>query len=154
MAWVELTEDAVKSSAGLTAVELNTVRTLLVPSGVSDTLADVLTGVAQEIRGYVAASHQVALGDGLTIPGELLRAALARVVYELSVRIPGKVVLTAQREAANTAAVRLLENTAAGKFTVVGPATEAPAAEQPSGTAVVLVNSRNRRATRDQLDRL
>lgn len=152
MAWVELTEDIVKGSAGLTAVELGVVRTLLTSAGV-DTLTDVLSGVAQEVRGYVAASHSTALGDGLTIPGELLRAALARAVYELSVRIPGKVVLTPQREAANASAVKLLENVAAGKFVVVGPLTEAPTLQQPSGTAVTLVNSRPRRAG-SNLDRL
>lgn len=151
MAWITLTEDHVTGSAALTKPELAIARTLLLPDGVTDTLSDVMTSVTREVRGYVAAHKPNPLGEAGTIPDELERAALSRIVCELATRIPGKLLLTEQRASANDAAVKLLEQTARGLFAIVPPVTAAPAIEQASPVGVERISSGTRIAGRDSM---
>lgn len=122
--WIELTPDVVKASAGLTAPELVAASTLVLSPGVTDTLADVCGRVAREVRGYVAGcrANQLAEGDTM-IPDEVLSAALARVVYELALRIPGKALLNENRVKANDNAMRALRDAADCRLAIVQPAT-------------------------------
>jgi hypothetical protein len=122
MSWIAITEAHVKS-AGLTGPELSAARTTALPDGVTDTLADVISRVTAEVRGRVAACDQNVLGEGATIPDECLTAALARIVFELGIRLPGRVVLTEQRDKANDNALRFLRDVAACDVAIVQPET-------------------------------
>lgn len=147
MAWETITESTIKGSAGLTGPELTAARTAALPSGVSDTLADVIERVVNEVRGYVGRRNTLADGD--TIPAECLTAALSRIVFELCLRIPRSIVLTDERKEANRNAIAFLKDVARGDVVIVPP--ETAAAAQPGGNATEVVNSRDRIATREKL---
>ena len=127
MAWITLTEDALK--ARLSGVELAAWRKAALASGQSDPVAQVFAGVTAEVRGYVAGNRANSLGAGATIPEELLDAAMALVVARLTTRLP--LSLTEERREAKNDAVALLRSVARGDFRVAS--AETPAAEQPGG---------------------
>jgi phage gp36-like protein len=91
------------------------------------------------VRGHVAAGGNT-LGEGLTIPDELLAAALDMVAYRLTTRLG--LTVKDERKAAYEQADRLLVRVAAGQLRVVAP--ETPASTQAAGASIALVHSRTR----------
>ncbi len=142
MSWITITEAHVHT-AGLTAPELNAARTLLLPGTETDTLSDVIERVTSEVRGRVAACSRNTLdADGTKIPQECLNAALARIVFELCIRLPGRAVLTEQRDKANDQAISFLRDVARCDVALVQP--ETPTTENvPSASAAQLLRSRS-----------
>ena len=150
MAWITIAEAHVKT-AGLTAVELNAARTLLLPSGETDTLSDVIARVTSEVRGRVAACSRNVLDETTTkIPEECLNAALARIVFELCVRIPGKVLLSDQRDKANDQAIAFLRDVARCDVAIVQP--ETPTEETVGAARPAISDNRTPRFDRTSQD--
>jgi hypothetical protein len=102
----------------------------------------VIARVTSEVRGRVAACSRNTLDATTTkIPDECLNAALARCVYELTIRIPGKVLLTDERIANNKDAQAFLRDVARCEVALVQP--ETPTTETiPGGSAAQLLRSR------------
>ena len=150
MSYITITEDDVITK--LSGPEKAAMTTAALQAAQVSPLPAVITQVVAEIRGYVAACERNILGDGETIPSELLGAAINRIRFELATRLPVASLLTQVRIDANEQAIALLRDAAACKFLVVGP--ETPAADQPGGPAVEIVTSTARRATREKLNGL
>lgn len=113
-------------------------------------LPEIISQIVKEVRGYVGGCAANTLGDGDTIPDELLGAAISRIRFDLATALPVSSLLTEDRRTANTNAIRLLENVASCDFKIIPPATAA--ADQPAGgNSVVVVTKTPRRARRDQL---
>lgn len=98
-------------------------------------LADVLSQTAAQVRGYIGAHRGTMLAsDPLAVPASLRSAALDLAVVAYSVRAAG-VLLDPKgaRAAARDAAIRLLQDVAAGRFAVDPPDDEgaSPAASHP-----------------------
>src|SRR4051812_27549529 len=121
MSWITLTVDDVKPK--LAAAELSALRSAALASGQGDPVAEILTEVVNEVRGYIAACERNTLGAGVTIPDKLKSATLAIVRYRAATRLPVKSFLTEDRVKENEAAVRLLEQVAGCKFAVEEPTT-------------------------------
>lgn len=149
--WVELTEDDVRTR--LSASELAALEGEELAEGQDSPLEDILSGVVREVRGRVAACASNALGDGDTIPDELLHHALAIVRYRLCTRLPGmEALLDDRRTREYDAAMSALRDVAACKFAIEQPAIESD--ERVAGPAVELVSSRERKATRERMEGL
>jgi hypothetical protein len=144
--WITITEADVVPK--LSAPEIAAMKSAALQVGQANPLAAVIAQVVLEIRGYVAACQGNVLGDGQTIPDELLGAAVSRIRFELATRLPAEL-LNEDRRRANDNALTLLRDVAACRFALVQPATAA--ADQPGGPAVTVVSSTTRRATRDKL---
>lgn len=123
MSWIALTEDDIVTK--LSGPETAALKTAALQSGQADPLAEIITQVVREIRGYVKACDRNALGEGATIPDELLGAAINRVRYELATRLPVASLLTEARTESNRNALSLLKEAAACRFTLEQPETEA-----------------------------
>ncbi len=150
MSWITLTTDDVLTKwAG---PELEAAQTAALASGQSDPIPEIIAQVIREIRGYVAACSRNTLGDGATIPDELLGEAITRIRYEAATRLPGGALLDDDRRAANTAAVAKLREVAACRFSLEQPATES--AEVISAPASPRWKARARQFTRAQQDGL
>lgn len=126
MAWIVITEaDVITKLSGPEKAAMNSaaLQPLQIPP-----LPEVIEQVVKEIRGYVAACARNTLGDGLTIPDELLGTAITRIRFELATRLPVPSLLTEDRRRANEAAITLLRDVAACDFAIVSP--ETPSAEE------------------------
>lgn len=149
--WVELTEDDVLTR--LAGAEVTALKTAALADGQESPLPEILAGVVREVRGRVAARASNTLGDGDTIPDELLHHALAIVRYRLCTRLPGmKALLDERRLREYEDAVAALRDVADGKFAIELPAT--PSDEQVAGPAAQLIESRDRKATRARMEGL
>lgn len=148
MSWITLTEAHVV--AKLSGPEIAAMKTAALQAAQANPLTEIIAQVVGEIRGYVGACANNTLGDGETIPSELTGAAVSRVRYELATRLPVPSLLTEARIAANAAAITQLRDTAACRFAIVAPATEAE--DQPAGGAQAeVVRCTTRTATRRNL---
>ena len=143
MAWITITEALVTSK--LSGPELAALKSAALATGQSDPLVEVIAQIVTEVRGYVGASARNTLGEGATIPDELLGAAISRIRFELATRLPVASLLTTARTEANTQALDRLRDAAAGRFAVIQPTTVAAA--QAGGPAVQIVSTSCRRAT-------
>lgn len=151
MSWITIAESDVITK--LSGPEIAAMKTAALQAAQANPLPGVITQVVKEIRGSVAACQRNTLGEGETIPDELLGAAISRIRYELATRLPVASLLTEDRRAANREALRLLERTADCKFNIVQPAT-ASADQASGGNSVEVVTKTTRRATRDKLSGL
>lgn len=152
MAWIELTEALVLNR--LAAAELAALKTAAIGGAQTGAgiLADALSAVTREVRGYVGSCQRNTLGEAGTIPDELESAALALVRRHLFTRLPGmKSLFDELRQKELEQAIALLRDVAACKFLLVAPVTPAPEAQQPAGVGVTLVASRTRVATRETM---
>lgn len=147
MSWITLTESDVITK--LSGPEIAAMKTAALQAAQSNPLPEVIAQVVLEVRGYVAACQRNTLGDGATIPNELLGAAISRIRFELATRLPVASLLTEDRRTANANALSLLRDAAACKFLIVQPAT--PADDQAGGPAVEIVTKTTRRATRNTM---
>lgn len=127
MAWITITEDDVitklsgPEKAAMNSAALQTLQTAPLP--------EIIGQVTREIRGYVAACARNTLGDGQTIPDELLGTAISRIRFELATRLPVTSLVTEDRRRANESAITLLRDVARCDFAIVAPAS-------PSGDEV------------------
>jgi hypothetical protein len=103
--------------------------------------------VVREVRGYIAANKTNQLGEGTTIPDELLSAATDIIVFRLTTRL--NLTLSEGRRLANDQARALLAAVARGEFAIVPPATAA--VDQAGSQTIRLVSSRPRIARGNQL---
>ncbi len=121
MAWITLTEDDIITK--LSGPEKAAMNSAALQALQAAPLPEVIEQVVKEIRGYVAACARNTLGDGPTIPDELLGAAVTRVRFELATRLPVPSLLTEDRRRANETAITLLRDVAACSFAIVAPDT-------------------------------
>lgn len=155
MAWITLTSAACQER--LLAAEFAALSTVSLPEGktADDIVGEVVTEIANEIRGRVAACARNTLGEAGTIPDELLLVAKDLFVYRFLNRVPGMARLLNQtRRDANASAEEKLVAVAKCQFAIVPPATAAPAEEQAGGGNMQVVASRTRTATRTGLSGL
>ncbi len=131
MAWIIPTESDVLTV--LSETELAAYRSAATASGQADPVAPTLAQVVDLVRGYVGAYRPNTLGLPGTIPQKLLAPALDLV----AVRLPQRVGVAPKdvRLLASGRAVRLLEQVAAGTFTIEEPeVTTAETASAPRPT--------------------
>jgi len=149
MAWIELTESLLEDR--LTADELSALKTVSV-SGSATPLADVVSGVTNEIRGYCSAGGYPR-GAGATIPDELLEAAVAISRYRLIVRLPAqKMLMTEDRRTEKNDAIQMLRDlVATGKLGIEDPATQADAVRPPGHDISVVVDGTQTEITRHDM---
>lgn len=120
MSWITVTSDDVITK--LSGPEKAAMTSAALQAAQTDPLPEVISQVVKEIRGYVAACERnLPLGDGETIPDELLGAAISRIRFHLATRLPVASLLTEDRRSANTEALTLLRDVAACRFLIVAP---------------------------------
>ncbi len=144
MAWSSITAAQVKTR--LTGAELAACQTAALAAGQTDPLPEIVTQVVDEVRGYIAGCRENTLGADGTLPSKLQSAALAIIRYRLATRLPVKSLLTEERVEENKAAIRLLEQVAACKFSI-----EDPNSGDRSGVAIEQASTPTRVATREKL---
>lgn len=150
--WITLTSS--KVAERFAAAEFTAVKSASLQSGqtAAEMITEVIERVTNEVRGYVAACSRNLLGEAGTIPDELEDAALALFVYRFLTRLPNlKSLLDDRRVKAYEDAVALLKNVAVCKFAIVPPTTAAADAEQAGGGNMEVINSRVRRARREDV---
>lgn len=116
--WIAITESHLLTR--LSGTELAKLRGAALASGQADPVQPAIDEVSGYVRGFVGRRYR--LGDGNTIPQELLGAALAIVVVELMTRVAG--VMIDPKELRKQAAIdanKLLQATADGVFAVESP---------------------------------
>lgn len=133
MSWVTIAESDIITK--LSGPEISAMKSAALAAGQANPLPEIITQVVAEIRGYVAGCSSNTLGEGATIPSELLGTAIARIRYELATRLPVETLLTEPRKTANEDALTRLRDVAACRFAIVPPATAAPAEDQAGGTS-------------------
>lgn len=116
MGWNTITEDDIRSR--LAAAELTSLKTVETVNG-QDVLADLISQVTDEIRGYVSACSINSLGAEGTIPSRLMTAAVNLVRYRLLNRLPiNTPSLLQERKQEYRDSIQLLRDVAACKFQV------------------------------------
>ena len=151
MSWITLTETDIITK--LSGPELAAMKTAALQSGQSSPLPEVISQVVREVRAYVASCNRNTVGEGATIPDELLGAALIRIRFELATRLPVSSLLTEDRRTANSNALTLLRDAAACKFAVEQPANATSEVIATGGSAK-LITSSPARANRTRLSGL
>jgi hypothetical protein len=152
MSWIVITEAHLLTK--ISGPELEAVRAAALADAQADPVQPTLDQVTREVRGYVAGCAANQLGDGNTIPDELLDAALSLAVVRFLSRAGGLSIDGEDnpRMKAAEAARQLLRDVAACRFAITQP--EAVSDEVVSGGAITVVNSNSRRYTRDKMDSL
>lgn len=135
--WIPITSDDVKTRLAGAEFAAYTQRALA--PGQVDPLPDITAQVVREVRGHVAARGN-SVGDGLTIPDELLAAAVDIIVFRLTTRLG--IAVKEDRKTANDQARTLLGQVGRGEFKIAAP--DNPAASQAGGNAISVVTARPR----------
>jgi hypothetical protein len=117
MSWATITETDVKSR--LAAPELNALKSASLASGQANPLAEVITRVIDEVRGYCAVRNK--LGPEGTVPDKLRDASLALIRARLCSRLPIESLMTETRKTERNDAQALLKIVAAGTFLIEEP---------------------------------
>jgi hypothetical protein len=147
MAWIPLTSANVL--AALTGPEVTALQTAALGSGQPDPLADMISKVIQEVRGYVAGNQMNRLGASGTIPEELEADAIAIIRYRALNRLPDVGLLTEARRAEYRDAIAHLKDIARGLMRIELPAT--PTTQIIAGPAVQLASKQKRELTRRKM---
>lgn len=150
MSWQTVTESDVITK--LSGPEIAAMKTAALQAAQTNPLPEIITQVIREVRGYVGGCASNTLGDGETIPDELLGTAINRIRYELATRLPVPSLLTQARIDANNQALTLLRDVARCAFAIIAPATAAE--NQAPGSGVQIVSSTVRVATKAKLNGL
>lgn len=150
MSWITIAESDVITK--LSGPEIAAMKSAALQAAQVNPLPEVIDQVVREIRAYVAGCSKNTLGDGSTIPDELLGAAVSRIRFELATRLPVASLLTEDRRTANANALSMLRDVAACRLAIVQPATVSP--EVVAGAAGEIVSTSCRKSTRRNLDRL
>lgn len=146
MAWITLTAaDLLGKFAG---AEDDAARTAALAVGQADPVPGIIEQVVREVRGYVAGCAQNNVGPEGTIPDELKGAALNRIRFECSTRIPGGALMDEDRRASNRDALALLRDVAACRLAITQPETVSP--EIIAGPGFQVASNNRRKARRDQ----
>jgi hypothetical protein len=151
--WITLTDDDVKRR--LAAAEYSALLNAAKQSDQdpADLVAEAISEITKQVRGYVAACNKNTLGEGATIPDELKAAALALVRAYLFTRLPGLRSLNDElRQRETDQAIDQLKAVALCNFAVVPP--ETPAEDQAGGPAIQLVRYRKTIAGRSDTNGL
>lgn len=135
--WITITTDDVKTR--LAGAEFAAYTTKALAAGQVDPLPDITAQVVREVRGHVAGGSNT-VGDGLTIPDELLAAAVDMIVFRLTTRLG--ISVKEDRKTANDQAKTLMGQVGRGEFKVAPPVTAA--STQAGGNAIKVVTSRPR----------
>ena len=132
MSWILLTSAHI--ATGLTGAEITAAQSAALVEGQTAPMPDVISQVSRYVRARVAACERNRLGEGETIPDELLAAAIDLAVYRLAKRLPGKILAKQERIDAATAAESLLKDVAACSVALAQPATASadPVASTPA----------------------
>ncbi|MDR1304469.1 MAG: DUF1320 family protein [Verrucomicrobiales bacterium] len=147
MNWITITETAVQTR--LTGAELNAFRTAAMAVGQGDPLPEVIAQVTDQVRGYVAACPNNALGATGTIPKRLLASALDIIRYRVATRLPQMAgLIDALREGEYKDALTLLRAVAACNYAIEDPAADG---DDTGGGTVEVVNRPPRVAAKSQL---
>lgn len=136
--WITITTDDVKTR--LAGAEFAAYTTKALSAGQVDPLPDITAQVVREVRGHVAGGSNT-VGDGLTIPDELLAAAVDMIVFRLTTRLG--ISVKEDRKTANDQAKTLMGQVGRGEFKVAPPQTAS--ASQAGGNAIKLVTGRARK---------
>ncbi len=141
MAWIAPAESDVLTV--LSETELATYRAAATATGQADPLTPTLAQVVDLVRGYVGAYRPNTLGPAGMIPQKLLAPALDLV----AVRLPQRVGVSPKdvRQAAATAAIRLLEQVANGVFNIEEPDL---ATDETTSAARQTIAARHRKFSR------
>lgn len=115
-----------------------------------DVLADAVTAVVNQCRGYIADNAENSLAEGVTLPERVHLSALHIIRVEMLTRIDMEV--SKDRVEARRDAIRFFERVADGRVSI----------EQPTGTldtssgspSITLLSDNERQATRDTLSGL
>lgn len=120
--WISITTDDVKTR--LAGAEFTAYTQRALSAGQVDPLPDITAQVVREVRGHVAGGGNT-LGDGLTIPDELLAAAVDMIAFRLTTRLG--ITVKEDRKTANDQAKTLMGQVGRGEFKIASPATAAAA---------------------------
>lgn len=134
MSWITLAESDLLTR--MNSKELEGIRAAALAAGQADPVAPSILQVVNHIRGAVRACDSNTLGDGDTIPDELLGEALDMLVYILPSRVG--TYTTATRKDLHDKAVKLLQRVAECKFYIQNPTTASttdPPKSKPAITA-------------------
>lgn len=147
MAWVIITEADVLTH--ISGSELEALRAVALKTGQVDPVQPSIDQATATVRGYVAACRENKLDTTTTkIPDRLLDAACDMIVAIIIGRVPGYD-LDEGRQDKNNAAMKLLRDVGACKFSIEDPVT----GEEQSGS-IEVVDSTTRQTTRAQLNGL
>jgi hypothetical protein len=145
--WRELTEDDILGV--LNASETAAYQSAVAGSG-QDVLADAITAVVNQCRGYIADHPGNSLATGVTLPERTHLSALHIIRVEMLTRLDMEV--SEDRRAARRDAIRFFERVADGRVTIEQPDGET----DPDGSSprVETIASRERISTREKLSGL
>ena len=145
--WREITEEDIQGV--LSAPEAAAYQSAAIASG-QDVLADVVSAVVNQCRGYIADHPANSLAAGLTLPERAILPALHLMRAELLTRLDCEV--SKDRAAAKADAIRFFERVSDGKVAIEPPA----GATDDSGVSprTETLNSRERLASRAKLSGL
>ena len=118
--WIPITTDDVKTR--LAGAEFAAYTKAALSAGQVDPLPDITAQVVREVRGYVAGGGNT-VGDGLTIPDELLAAAVDMIVFRLTTRLG--ISVKEDRKTANDQAKTLMGQVGRREFKIASPDTAA-----------------------------
>lgn len=124
--WITISSDDVKTR--LAGAEVAAFSQRALATGQADPLPEITAQVVREVRGHVAGGGGT-LGEGLTLPDELLGAAVDIVAFRLTTRLGLPV--KEDRRLAYEHARSLMGQVGRGEFAIVAP--ETVAAAQASG---------------------
>lgn len=146
MAWIQITEADLLT--GISGPELEAVRVAALGENQVDPVQPAIDQVTREVRGRVAVKNPV--GDGNTIPDELLAHAVAIIVMRLPLRAAGLVIDPEdERSKAAARAESVLKDVALGSFKIEAPAT---VSDEEIGAPGPSIKPRDRNRTRDKYD--
>jgi hypothetical protein len=114
--WISITTNDVKTR--LAGAEFSAYTGKALAAGQVDPLPDITAQVVREVRGHVAGGGNT-IGDGLTIPDELLAAAVDMIVFRLTTRLG--ISVKEDRKTANDQAKTLMGQVGRGEFKIAGP---------------------------------
>jgi NAD(P)H-hydrate repair Nnr-like enzyme with NAD(P)H-hydrate epimerase domain len=144
--WITITTDDVKTRLAGAEFAAYTQRAL--SEGQVDPLPDITAQVVREVRGHVAGGGNT-VGDGLTVPDELLAAAVDMIVFRLTTRLG--IPVKEDRRTANDQAKTLMGQVGRGEFKVAPPES---AAETQAGSVKPGITPRTKVFTLEDQDGL
>lgn len=147
MAWREITQADIEGV--LSAPELAAYQAAAVADD-QDPMADAVSKVVQQCRGYIADHPSNQLAEGETLPERAILPALHIIRVEILTRLDMEV--SDDRRDARREAIRFFERVADGRVSIEAP--EGAVEAGGSAPRVESLNTRTRIATREKLSGL
>lgn len=145
--WRELTESDVLGV--MNEPEISAYQAAAIGAG-QDVLADAITAVVNQCRGYIGDYSGNRLAEGLTLPERVHISALHMIRVELLTRLDLEV--SKDRESAKRDAIRFFERVSDGRVAIESPTGALD--ETGSSPVMKVASSRERIATRKTLSGL